>query len=54
MKRMAGAVLYVRHQAMLEEGLKKLETDQGVLGESVIDHERTLADLQVGLYMSHR
>ena len=37
----------VRCQAMLEEGLKKQEADHGILGESLIEHERTLADVQV-------
>jgi len=32
---------------ILEEGLKKLEADHGVLAASVSEHERTLAGVQV-------
>jgi len=39
--------LNLRRQAVLEESLKKMEADHGVLGECVIEHERTLAGVQV-------
>jgi len=32
---------------ILEESLKKLEADHSILADSVGEHERTLADVQV-------
>jgi len=36
---------------ILEESLRKLEADHSVLSESVSEHERTLADVQVLLLL---
>jgi len=44
------SLLNVQCKMILEESLKKLEVDRGVLTESVSEHERTLADVQVSFY----